>query len=176
MMTGTPSSPIALPKAVLEPVAVVTRDQRGIVDEEAKPRWTRRDLGSIEHPEPVCAPARPGTLLTQLAEKAVQLGGRDSTGVADEELAHLVEQAAQATTGGRRDRRDRWTLAEPLLEPRPHVLDPDASYVPFRQDNKRGAARLPRDVGHGEILIHEPLARVDEDKRDVGSLGGGDRS
>ena len=42
--------------------------------------------------------------------------------------------------------------------------------VPLREDDERRALRLARDVGGGEVALDDPLARVDQDERDVGAL------
>ncbi len=97
-------------------------------------------------------------------------------GVLREQLLDAVEQPAEPATGLRRDGDDRRSLAEPLLEPRADVLDPDGRDVPLREDDERRAAGLAGDVGDGQILVDEPLARVDEDERDVRALRGRERA
>jgi hypothetical protein len=63
-----------------------------------------------------------------------------------------------------------------LLEPRPHVLDLRLADVPLREHDEGRVVRLARDVCDREILVDQPLARVDEDERDVGTLGGVERA
>ena len=46
----------------------------------------------------------------------------------------------------------------------------------FDEHDDRRAVRLARDVGDREVLVDEPLARVDEDERDVGAVGGLERA
>ena len=41
----------------------------------------------------------------------------------------------------------------------------------FESTIERRAVRLARDVGRGEVALDDPLARVDQDERDVGALG-----
>ena len=93
-----------------------------------------------------------------------------------EQLLDPVEQAREAAAGLRGDRDHAGPLAQPLLDPRPHVLDLDLADVPLREDDERRAVRLAGDVGDGEVLVDEPLARVDEDERDVGAVGGVERA
>jgi hypothetical protein len=42
--------------------------------------------------------------------------------------------------------------------------------VPLREDDDRRALRLARDVRDREVLIHDSLARVDQDERDIRPL------
>ena len=114
--------------------------------------------------------------LAELAEEAVQLAGRDARGVLVEERLDAVEHALDAAAGLRRDGDDRRPLAQLRLQPRAHVLDRHVRQVPLGQDDEGRAARLARHVGHGEILLDDALARVDEHERDVGPLGGRERA
>ena len=75
--------------------------------------------------------------------------------------------AETVTIGGRWRRRER--------DPRAHVLDARLRDVPLREHDDRRVLRLARDVGDREILVDEALARVDEDERHVGALGGSER-
>ena len=75
-----------------------------------------------------------------------------------------------------RDGDDRRPLAQARLEPRAHVLELGLGDVPLREHDDRRALRLARDVGDGQILVDEALARVDEHERDVGALGGRERA
>src|SRR5256885_2819531 len=65
----------ALAEPVLHPVAVVARDEAGIVDGEAEARRANADLCAVEQVEPAAAwPARRLPGCPQLGERAVQLG------------------------------------------------------------------------------------------------------
>ena len=76
--------------------------------------------------------------------------------------------AETVTTPGRWRRRS--------CDPRPHVLDLDLADVPLGEDDERRAVGLARHVGDGQVLVDEPLARVDEDERDVRPVGGVERA
>src|SRR5579862_9604271 len=65
----------ALAQPVLDPVAVVARDEARVVDEDAKARRPHADLGAVEEVEPAAArSARRLPRLAQLRQRAVQLG------------------------------------------------------------------------------------------------------
>ena len=85
-----------LAQLVLDPVAVVARHEARVVDGEAEARRPRRDLRAVQQVQPACALRRRLARLLQLAEEAVQLGGRDAARVLVVELADLVEQARDA--------------------------------------------------------------------------------
>src|SRR5439155_14996245 len=67
-------------------------------------------------------------------------------------------------------------LAQTALELGADVFDPDRRRVPLRQDDERRVLRLARDVGDREVLVDEPLRRVDEDQCDVRPLSGLERA
>ena len=83
----------------------------------------------------------------------------------------VVEQRGRAPRPGLRRRR-RSAAAAGAAAPRVRgrtssiVISVD---VPLREDDDRRALRLARDVGDGEILVDDPLGRVDQDERDVGA-------
>ena len=89
-------------------------------------------------------------------------------------LLDAVEQPPETATRRSGDRDDRRSLPKPILKARPNVLDPDGRRVPLREDDEGRAVRLARDVGDGEILVDEPLRRIDQDEGDVGLIGGGE--
>ena len=47
----------------------------------------------------------------------------------------------------------------------------DRRDVPLGEHDQRGAARLARLVGHGQVALGDALGRVDQHERDVGPLG-----
>src|SRR2546421_4394129 len=169
---GNPLEVEAVAELVLDPVTVVARDQAGIVDEEAEARRARANLRAVEQVQAAAVARGRLARLAQLGEEAVQLAGADAARVLLEELLDLVEQARDAATALRRGGDDGRPLAEPCLDPGTHVLELRLRHVPFRQDDDRRALRLTGHVGHGEILIDQALARIDEHERDVRPLGG----
>ena len=67
--------------------------------------------------------------------------------------------------------RDKWrALTHPPEDLRPRVLEPDLGDVPLREDDDRRALRLASNIRDREVLIHDALARVDQDERDVRAL------
>ena len=66
-----------LAELVLDPVAVVARDQAGVVDEEAEAGRAHGGLGAVEEVQALSVSGRRLADLPQLAEEAVQLAGRD---------------------------------------------------------------------------------------------------
>ena len=52
---------------------------------------------------------------------------------------------------------------------------PTSSDVPLREHDERRRHRLARDVGDRQVLLDDALARIDEDERHVGALGGLER-
>ena len=113
-----------------------------------KPRRPRRRLRAVEELEPaptLAGRARPRLL--QLAERAVEHGGRDPGDVLGEERLDVVEQPPEAAAGLRRDRDGRGPLAEAAVEVPPGLLQVDGRDVPLGEDDERGAPCLPRDVG-----------------------------
>src|SRR5690349_20931296 len=70
------AEPVA--QLVLDPVAVVARDETGVVDREPEARRPCLDLSSVEQVEPALAFRRRLTRFLQLAEEAVELTGRDA--------------------------------------------------------------------------------------------------
>src|SRR5947199_8889382 len=58
----------ARPQLVLEPVAVVARDQARVVDEDAEARRSRRHLRAVEQIQPLASPRRRLPRLAQLGE------------------------------------------------------------------------------------------------------------
>ena len=165
-----------LAQLVLDPVGVVAGDEARVVDVDPDARRARRDLGAVEQVQAPAALRRRLAGLAQLGERVVQRRRRDPAGVLLEERDDVVEQAVEAAAGLRRDRDHRRALAQPRLEPRLHVLERDLVHVPLREHDERRAARLARDVRDGEILLDDALARVDQDERDVGALGGLERA
>ena len=63
----------------------------------------------------------------------------------------------------------RWR--EPLQELGPDVLDRHRRDVPLREDDERRALRFPGHISGLQVAFDDPLARVDQDERDVGALG-----
>ena len=84
----------------------------------------------------------------------------------------LVEQAVDAAARLRRDGDHGRPLAQPPREVPLRLDDLELRHVPLGQHRQGGAARLAGDVGDGEILLDDPLRRVEEDERDIGALGG----
>src|SRR5438477_3695836 len=74
---GHPLQLVPVAELVLDPVAVVARDEAGIVDEEAEARRPGLRLRAVQEVQPA-RPSR-GRLprLPELAEEAVQLARRD---------------------------------------------------------------------------------------------------
>ena len=170
--TGHTLQAEALAQPVLDPVAIVARDEARVVHEDAEARRAHADLGAVEEVEPAPAPpARRLPSLSQLGERAVQLGRRDARDVPVEELDDAVEQPFQAAPGVRGDGDERRPLAEAPAQLAAGVLDVDRRLVPLREDDERRAVGVPRDVGDRDVLLHDPLRRVDEDEGDVGPLG-----
>ena len=93
-----------------------------------------------------------------------------------EEVGGVLEQTVEPAAGLRGDGDQRRALPQLRLDPRPHVLDRDVGLVPLREHDERRVAGLPGHVGDGEILVDDPLARVDQDERHVGALGGLERA
>jgi hypothetical protein len=87
------------------------------------------------------------------------------------QLLDAVEHAGDAAAGLGGDRDDAGALAQALGDPRPHVLDLRLADVPLRENDEGRAVRLARDVGDRQVTVDEPLARIDEDERDVGTVG-----
>src|SRR5438105_2050035 len=133
---STGASPAeALAQPVLDPVAVVARDESRVVDEEAEPRGAYTGLRAVEEVEPPAArPARRLPGFAELGERAVQLGRRDPDGVPVEELGDPVEQALEAAAGVRRHGDERRPLAQAPAELAAGVVDADRRRVPFRED------------------------------------------
>ena len=136
----------------------------------------RPRLRAVEELE--TAPTLPGRAwprLLQLAERAVEHGGRDPGDVLGEEGLDVVEQPPEAAAGLRRDRDGRGPLPETPVEVPPGLVQVDGRDVPLGKDDERGAPCLPRDVGDGEVLLDDALRGVDEDERDIRPLGGLER-
>src|SRR5215475_12798287 len=92
---------------VLDPVAVVARNERGVVHEETEPRRPRMNLRPVEEIEPPAVPRRRLADLAELGQEPVQLGGRDPVGVLVELAFDPVEEARDASAGLGRDSEDR---------------------------------------------------------------------
>ena len=73
------------------------------------------------------------------------------------------------------DRDDGRPLAQARLEPRADVLELGLGDVPLREHDQGRVLRLAGDVGDGQVLVDEPLARVDEHEGHVGALGSRER-
>ena len=71
----------------------------------------------------------------------------------------------------RRDGDHRRPLAQPAGQVTLRLDDVELRHVPLREHGERRAPGLARDVGDGEVLLHDPLGGVEEDERDVGPLG-----
>ena len=166
----------AFAQLVLDPVRVVARDEARVVDVDPDARRPRGDLGAVEQVQPLPRLRRRLSRLAQLGERVVQRRRRDPAGVLVEELGDVLEQPVEAAAGLRGDGDQRRPLPQLRLDPGPDVLDRDLGLVPLGEDDERRAARLARDVRDGEILVDDPLARVDQDERDVGPLGGLERA
>src|SRR5579884_198197 len=161
----------ALAQPVLDPVAVVPRDEPRVVDEHAEARRTHPDLGAVKEVEPAAArAARRLSRLAQLRERAVQLGGRDPRGVTVEELGYAVEQPLEAASGMRRHRDEWWPLPQPSAQLPANLLDVDRRHVPLREDDEGRAIGVARDVGDRDVLLHDAFGGIDEDERHVGPL------
>src|SRR5204862_6885501 len=113
-----------LTQAILDPVAVVARDERRIVDEEAKARRARLRLRPLQEIEPAAGARRRLPLLAQLGEEPGQLTRRAARDVLRELQLDLVEEPLHDAAGCRRDRDERRTLPQARLQARTHVLDP----------------------------------------------------
>ena len=139
-----PARPRAVPLAelVLDPVAVVARDEARVVHGEAEARRPRRDLGAVEQVEPLAAARGRLARLLQLAEEPVQLAGRDPAGVLVEELGDLVEHARDPAAGLRRGGDERRPLAEAALELGPDVLDRHLSKGPISRGRRASSTAL----------------------------------
>src|SRR4029079_14025815 len=74
---------------VLDPVAVVARYEARVVHVDAEARRPRAHLRAVEQVQALAVPGRRLAHLAQLAQRAVQLGGRDAAGVAVEEPLDL---------------------------------------------------------------------------------------
>src|SRR5438105_1285156 len=118
-----------------------------VVDVEPEARRPRPHLRAVEEVEALAVPRWRLASLAQLAERTVELRGRDARRVALEQALDLVQQAADPAPGLRRDGDQRRALAEAPLELRPDVLDAHLGHVPFRQDDERRAICLPGRVG-----------------------------
>ena len=70
---------------------------------------------------------------------------------------------AEVVTIGGRWRRRRWSSGRTSS-----IVTVEG---PTSRGRQRRALRLPGDVGGGEVALDDPLARVDQDERDVGPLG-----
>ena len=102
---GHALEPEARAQLVLDPVAVVARDEAAVVDEEPEARRARAHLRPVEEVE--AASAAPGRLarLAELLQRAVELGGRDPARVAGEERPRSARGAARARARCARRRR-----------------------------------------------------------------------
>ena len=89
-----------------------------------------------------------------------------------EQLLDLVEQAVDAAARLGRDGDHGRPLAQPPREVPLRLDDLELRHVPLRQHREGRATRLAGDVGDGEVLLHDPLGRVEEDERDIGPVGG----
>src|SRR3954463_10718647 len=162
----------SLTQLVLDPVAVVARDEAGVVDEDADARRAHADLRAVEEVEPP-PPARPARGLSRLAqprEGTVQLGRREPRDMPVEELRDPVEEPLEAAAGVRRDGDERRPLAQAAAQLATDVLDADRGRVPLREDDERRAGGVPGNVGDGDVLLDDPLGGVDQDEGDVGTL------
>ena len=140
------------------------------------PRRPGRDLGAVEEVQPLPLRRRRLARLPQLGERVVERRGRNPAGVLLEEIGDVLEQPVEPAPGLRGDGDQRRPLPKLGLDPGPNVLDRDLGLVPLGEDDERRVARLARDVGDGEVLVDDPLARVDQDEGDVGPLGGLERA
>src|SRR5947199_10804595 len=101
-----------LTQLVLDPVAVVARDQRLIVYEDAEAWRPFADLRRVEHVQPLAVLRRRLPLVAEVGERLVQLRRRHLGDVAVEELLDRVEQPVEAATGLCRDGDERRTLPQ----------------------------------------------------------------
>jgi len=79
---------------------------------------------------------------------------------------------AHAATRGRGDGHDRRSLSQAFRDARSCVLDGELADVPLVESDERRVLGLARDVGHRQVVIDDPFARVDEDDGHVGPLRG----
>ena len=152
--------PEPLAQLVLDPVAVVARDEARVVDEEAEPRRARLHLRPVEEVEAAArsataagAPraARRGSGSARASRRAPCASRTASRPCRAGARSRGRSCAETAITGGRwRRRRSSCGL---------HVLEPMLDHVPLREDDERRALRLPRHVGDGQVPLDDPLAR-----------------
>src|SRR5262249_32477718 len=130
---GNALEPEPRAQLVLDPVAVVARDQAPVVHEQPEARRTRRDLRPVEQVQASTPSSRRLPRLAQLLEGAVELGRRDPAREADEERLDELQQTLEPASGLRRDGDDRRPLAKARRDLWAHVLEADLCDVPLRE-------------------------------------------
>src|SRR5262249_57663214 len=119
----------SLTEPVLDPVAVISRQQRRIVHEDAEPGRPPPRLRSVQEVQPPTGALRRLPLLAQLGEEAVQLAGRHARGVLLELLLDPAEQPLDAAACPRGDGDQRRGPPPPPAGPPPPPPPPPPPHL-----------------------------------------------
>src|SRR6186997_9186 len=161
---------IGLAHPVLQVVGPVAADQLAVVDLDRHPRRAGADLGGVVEAQALAALGRRRRAGDDVAEEAVERGGRDPLGGLVGELERPWQQRGDVAAALRRAGDHRRPEARLALDAGAGVVDVGLADVPLVHRQQAGAAGLHRRFRHPQVLARHPLGGVADDDRRVGPL------